>query len=222
VPIYLVRWQDLSAALVRAADEDELVDILDELANPDGATWTEYDGPLWVEFEVPATWHTEPAPDDAPSPLRPEQIVVDDVHEVEPGELRAAVAPADTGSDMVESIFRWAFPKLHEALYGPDRVIGREDAEDRLREVVRAELLRQVQASWRIRGTQRADDPLSRVAAEMDTSRRWVEKRIQSARDTMEGSRPAPKQQHPATPKRRAARPARRPNPTKPRKPRKH
>jgi hypothetical protein len=40
-----VRWQDLSAALVSAADEDDLVDTLDELANPDGATWTEYKGP---------------------------------------------------------------------------------------------------------------------------------------------------------------------------------
>jgi hypothetical protein len=38
MPIYLVRWPDLSAALVKASLEDELVEILDELANPEGST----------------------------------------------------------------------------------------------------------------------------------------------------------------------------------------
>ena len=35
MPIYLVRWPDLSAALVKASSEDDLVEILDEVANPE-------------------------------------------------------------------------------------------------------------------------------------------------------------------------------------------
>lgn len=41
MPIYLVRWPDLSASLVRAGSEEELLVTLDEVANPSGpATFT--------------------------------------------------------------------------------------------------------------------------------------------------------------------------------------
>ena len=46
MPVYLVRWPDLSAALVKAGSEDELIGILDEVGNPDGCTWSIYRGPL--------------------------------------------------------------------------------------------------------------------------------------------------------------------------------
>ena len=36
MPIYLVRWPDLSASLVRARHEDDLIDTLDQVANPEG------------------------------------------------------------------------------------------------------------------------------------------------------------------------------------------
>ena len=55
MPIYLVRWPDLSAALVKASSEDELVEILDEVANPDGSTWSVYRGPLFLEFSCGST-----------------------------------------------------------------------------------------------------------------------------------------------------------------------
>ena len=38
MPIYLVRWPDLSAALVKAGSEEELLDTLDQVANPKGCT----------------------------------------------------------------------------------------------------------------------------------------------------------------------------------------
>jgi hypothetical protein len=57
MPIYLVRWPDLSASLVRAPSEEHLLDILDQTANPEGCEWEEYDGPLAIDFRLPAEWH---------------------------------------------------------------------------------------------------------------------------------------------------------------------
>lgn len=37
VPLYLVRWPDLSGAFVNARNEDDLLDILDEISNPEAA-----------------------------------------------------------------------------------------------------------------------------------------------------------------------------------------
>ena len=54
MPLYVVRWPNLSAALVRAEDEDELIDILDEEADPEGCRWQEYFGPLFLDFELGA------------------------------------------------------------------------------------------------------------------------------------------------------------------------
>jgi hypothetical protein len=53
MPIYLVRWPDPSAALVKASSEDELVEILDEVANSDGGTWSVYRGRPFLEFSLP-------------------------------------------------------------------------------------------------------------------------------------------------------------------------
>ncbi len=59
MPIHLVRWPDLSAALVKAGSEDDLIDILDEVANPEGCAWSVYRGPLFVEFSLPARFQVE-------------------------------------------------------------------------------------------------------------------------------------------------------------------
>jgi len=56
MPIYLVRWPDLAASLVRAQDDDELIDILDQVANPEGCEWSVYDGPLFIDFQLPVEW----------------------------------------------------------------------------------------------------------------------------------------------------------------------
>lgn len=201
MPLYLVRWADLTASFVNAADEEELIDILDEIANPDAATWSEYDGPLHIEFAVPAKWHVaeDPAKGDA-TPLKPEQLVVDDVSEVESGTLVAeAQAGGGTSTAMIEEIYRVAFPHLHAVLYeeplpedGPDP--------DRITAATRQELMRQVQFSWRAQGLERQDDHISRIAAEMDASPRWVEATLR--RNAAAATPPPP----PKKPKKRRSR----------------
>ncbi|MCP4968000.1 MAG: hypothetical protein GY926_22550, partial [bacterium] len=51
--LYLVRWPDLSCTLVTAHDEEHLVYLLDEVRNPVGWRWTEYDGPVFIDFRLP-------------------------------------------------------------------------------------------------------------------------------------------------------------------------
>jgi hypothetical protein len=73
MPIYLVRWPDLSAALVKASSEDELVEILDEVANPDGSTWSVYRGPLFLEFSLPVRFDVKDRGGRA-GPILPEEV----------------------------------------------------------------------------------------------------------------------------------------------------
>src|SRR3990172_3308337 len=117
MPIYLVRWPDLSASLVRAPHEDDLIDILDQVANPDGCEWAVYQGPLFIDFRLPAQWRIE---DERPGePVTPEQVVVGDVGRmatepvVEAMELSLA---GDDGHDTGMAILRTAFPAVHAAI----------------------------------------------------------------------------------------------------------
>ncbi|NJL71764.1 MAG: hypothetical protein HC888_09150 [Candidatus Competibacteraceae bacterium] len=51
MPIYIVRWPNRSASIVRAADEEHFAHLLDDVGDPGSAIWEEYDGPLWVDLE---------------------------------------------------------------------------------------------------------------------------------------------------------------------------
>jgi hypothetical protein len=55
----------MSASLVSARDEEELLDTLDEVADSEGASWAVYRGPVWIDFDVPAKYRiAEKAPDE--------------------------------------------------------------------------------------------------------------------------------------------------------------
>jgi hypothetical protein len=53
MPLYIVRWPGFRASLVKAQNEEELVDVLDEVADPAGCKWAVYRGPLWIDFDIP-------------------------------------------------------------------------------------------------------------------------------------------------------------------------
>jgi len=50
MPLYLVRWPTLTASLVQADDEDELLDILDQDDDPGGCTYPEQDFEAFRSF----------------------------------------------------------------------------------------------------------------------------------------------------------------------------
>lgn len=112
MPLYLVRWPTLVASIVRADDEDHLTDILDEVASPSDAVWTEYHGPLWVDF-APGI-HAQFEGDDwklsgveaaASEPLLGASVATDD---------------GDTVGEMFHTVLAKAFPHLYAIIEGAD------------------------------------------------------------------------------------------------------
>lgn len=111
VPIYLVRWPDLSVSVIQAKDEEHLQELLDHLADPSLAIWVEYDGPLWFEFEpnvrrkrnggarINSAFRNDPAPTTVWKPGKPEFDVSNEMFEVILDRLfphlRVAVQQAD-------------------------------------------------------------------------------------------------------------------------------
>jgi hypothetical protein len=175
MPIYLVRWPDLSAALVKANSEDHLLDILDEVANPEGCSWSVYRGPLFLDFALPARVELK----EGPSPIRREDIEVHGISELaEGGLLEVTIPGTDTGAEMSEAIEKKAFPHIFKVRHGR----GREGTEAELRKAVDAEIQTLVRASWRTEHVKRRDDPESRIAAVMDAPPRLVKQWLEAAK----------------------------------------
>ena len=73
MPMYLVRWPDLSASLVQAEGEEHLLDILDQVGNADDCEWCIYNGPLFIDFRLPVEWSIQDG--GRRTPVAPQQIV---------------------------------------------------------------------------------------------------------------------------------------------------
>jgi len=177
MPIYVVRWPGLVASLVRAEDEEQLLDILDQVGNADDCEWSVYEGPLFLHFELPAKSSCK---DERPGePVAPEQVVVEDVgpmaerHVVDTMEM--SLAECDEGHDTGMAILEKAFPNLHAAI---ERLVATDDGAERegvlsepeLRKALHAELARLLKASWRQAQLERKTDAVSTLAREMDLS----------------------------------------------------
>ena len=156
MPIYLVRWPDLSASLVQADAEDHLLDILDQVGNPDDCEWNIYEGPLFIDFRLPMEWSIQD--DRRGTPVSPQQVVLSDLGRIANGNvveaLQVFLADADDGYETGEEVLRLAFPTLHAAMeksYETGDSIDAEGAlpEAEVREPLRAELERFLRSSWR-------------------------------------------------------------------------
>jgi hypothetical protein len=166
MPLYLVRWPDLTAALVKAQSEDELVDVLDEVANSEGCTWSVYLGPLFLEFALPAKASLV----ESRGPKGDSDVKVDDVEGLfESAPLAVSIPAGDTAIDMSEAIEKKVFPRVYKARHGKS-----EPTVTALKKAVAAEMQVAVQASWRREHVGRRDDPDSRLAAMMDAPERLV------------------------------------------------
>ncbi len=137
MPLYLVRWPGPRASLIKAADEDELMMLIDEVDSPGQCTWSVYRGELWIDFALPITAEIE---ERHPGPLRLDEIEVRDVSSFLEGQLRASVSEMETGSMMEAAILQGAFPKT-AAVFAE---VGEEASApnpDRLREAIAADLV---------------------------------------------------------------------------------
>ena len=188
MPIYLVRWPDLSGSLVSAENEERLLDILDQEANPEGCEWSEYDGPLAINFRLPAKWTIK---DERPGqPVEPGQVVIEDLGPMarEPlvGSLGLAFAEGDEGYDTREAILQKAFPVLQVAA---EKFRASDEAEEaefilpeaELRKGLHAELARMLKATWRYAQVKRGTDRASELAQVMDLPMALARKYAESA-----------------------------------------
>lgn len=124
VPLYIVRWANLSASLVRAHDEDHLQQLLDEIGDPGVAIWEEYEGPVWIEFEPPRR----------KSESGKFEIAGDFHGETEPQDfLQPSVAATETCLNMYWIILKRLFPQLHVALR---QTAGSDLSTDKVKELM--------------------------------------------------------------------------------------
>lgn len=172
MPMYLVRWPDLSAALVTAANENDLMDILDQVADPTGCMWTRYRGPVFLEFRLNAELNVERSDDGGDHPLQRGELQIGDVSALcQHDTLTAAIPTADAADDMKEAITRFAFPALHAALEASEENVSEAD----VRAAVDKDIDLLLQASWQQQQTKRRRDDVSQVAAAMGTSPQVIE-----------------------------------------------
>lgn len=201
MPLYLVRWPGLVAALVSAADEDELLDILDETANPEGCTWGLYRGPLYIELALNVEHSIEGTGTARELPLDPSHVQVGDVSRIcERDVMRAVLDPdSETSANMIDAITKQAFSAFYPVLRKARETIP----EAEVRDAVRAELDNVIRASWQQQQTKRRPDRESRVATTLGTSPRLVGIRSETAAaaEKRAGRRSAPRK--PTKPTRR-------------------
>lgn len=154
MPLYLVRWPDLSFSLVSARNEDDLRIVLDEVSDPGGCRWKVYRGPLFLDFSLRAAVER-----DEPHPGRPiTQIRVKDASEIvqQPVFSLNDVA-ADSACEMWEEILAFAFP--HLAKYYAGVYESEKSDAGELKEALLKELEALGQHSWKWAAVQRRTDP---------------------------------------------------------------
>ena len=200
MPIYIVRWPDLSASLVRAASEEELPLILDQVANPEGCEWSVYKGPLFINFRLPVQWSIR---DERPGrPVAPEQIVIESVGAMASvpvtDALEVELAEGDDGFGTATEILRKAFPAIHAAVEQLWRNGGGATGdgvlpEVPLRKAVHAELSRFLGVSWRQAQLEGKTDKVSQLARIMDMPESLVRRHAERAgEDHVTGEEPEP------------------------------
>jgi hypothetical protein len=205
--IYLVRWPDLSASLVRAESEDHLLDILDQVGNPDDCEWSVYQGPLFIDFRLPVEWSVQN--DRRRTPITPQQAVIGDLGPIADGSIVEAMqlclAEGDDGYETGAEVLRLAFPKLHAAIeefYESVESPNFEEAlpEGELRKALHAELVRFFTGSWRRAQLGKKTDAISRLAREMDLPVQLARKYEEMARKPQgsESADPEPPKETPA------------------------
>jgi hypothetical protein len=134
--------------------------ILDEIGDPSDIKVWHYEGPLFIDLTLPTDRPTpiKAGSQEKTTPLTPADIEIGDVEQIAQMEApRIAIAPADTGAEMIRAIIAKAFPNLYKAIYvDPELDDEGELVVDSIREAVRQEAMLIVEASWRQAGLLRS------------------------------------------------------------------
>lgn len=154
MPLYVVRWPAFNVSLVRARNEEELIDTLDEVCDPGACRWAVYKGPVFIDFDLPVKPKWD---EDAPSPLNDAGVELEGVEDLETdGDIfNLSVPDGDAASEMKRAIGRWAFPHLMRTIEEAGEFRPKKKA---LVKALRAEVREMIQYNWRTAQRDRRGD----------------------------------------------------------------
>lgn len=154
-PVYLVRWPNLSACLVRAHNEQHLKLMLDEIDDPGACQWQIYTGPIWFELDLPVK--LEVHDDGSGKPTSRADLRLEGVEALlaEGYQLTPSIPEGDTGEEMHNAILSATFPATYAKLQ--EWCSKREDPEAKapgkvvagVREALLDDLRLFLETSWR-------------------------------------------------------------------------
>lgn len=154
MPFYIVRWPHLQASLIRAQDEDDLVYQLDESGDPGGCKWEIYDGPVWIDFDLPVDITMEQK--DRKRPITADELNIDTTTmKKDPWCFDLAEPESSAASDMTRAIRQFAFPALHKLLESTD---GEDVESEALNRAIGEDLKPLLEYEWRVGHINRGDD----------------------------------------------------------------
>ncbi|MCC6528336.1 MAG: hypothetical protein IT373_37170 [Polyangiaceae bacterium] len=161
MPLYLVRWPGLSASLVRARNEDDLIAILDEVADPGGCTHTVYRGPVWIDFDIPVEVNLpERASGPGVAPVGVGEVEIGDVADLGAYHMfKVGVPDGDSAAEMLDQIIGLAFPATANVMANLDEAQDRRPEPNELRGALRRDLAPLLQHRWRHAQVARRTDP---------------------------------------------------------------
>jgi hypothetical protein len=168
MPIYIVRWPSFSVSLVRAPNEDDLMDVLDEVADPGACRWAVYRGPLWIDLDLPVRIHETKGGKSPPSVADVQVEGAEELlgHE----ELPYRVSPGDceTGGEMVSAVTKWAFPNLGKLF---DRMDDTPLSKKELAAAIRSDAIDFLKYAWRAAHVSRGSDFKSALLTQLGLTR---------------------------------------------------
>ena len=144
MPIYLVRWPDVSVSLVSADDNDDLFSKIKENNDPPYIRYKVYDGPLFIDLELDVVFNIQPS-DMQYRRISPHEVdTIVDLEGISQQPLLSLGANmGDVSDDTFDEIVKWAFPYLHQCYEDEwDRLVDEPMpmvAEDGLKKVLKKE-----------------------------------------------------------------------------------
>jgi hypothetical protein len=182
MPIYLVRWPALRVSLIRASNEQHLVDILDEIGDPGGCRWMVYKGPLWFDLELPVNLNWD---DHAKGPRTDADVQIEGVDELKDYGLvfKPSLPLSDTAGEMGEAVARSAFPHLNRVFNEGDLNVMSPPKEEII-QALQAELRELLQYYWRAAQMDQRTHPESALLRTMGLTvvPPWLKRMIAEAR----------------------------------------